>query len=473
MALTDRAPKQVRYYAMDRPPSCPCAPGADATRLLHLSQTSCRVTQPSKLLTLPVELVELIFEDVYSSARPPSRPLCRALLRFHDERHRRSRYRRVHLVGSSMLSGYTRSLQIRSSIGAACQSFRVVGGFRKRVVDIAPGLVDLVFSSLPNVRNLELEGDQLVRTFLQRADAQVPPFMPRLAQLSLEARLADRADPYHPSFLRGLSRIRRLTSLSLSLTGGTGAAAPIEPGVDFSLGKLEDLSLTNARSSTGAVDLVARCSSLSQLEISDDAEYLGDPRLLQAAAAHGTLETLSLEGKDGGDEWELPDVVKAMPTLTELRLGRGCNCVDKASFEILAHLPALETLAFGPGSDVSTARLLKLIEGKSKKHPALKNITLDCVYASYKELPDEPWSKEEGHADAVKDWLDALVLPEWTDALQPRGLSPLYLPAYDAGVDVSGTAIDAHDCEDLGEERNRAVLFLENPDEYEFYNSWR
>lgn len=435
---------EASISAQVRPPTHRTPPAA-----LHLALTlslqqlvkpSRRSLQHSKLLRLPVELLDFIFKDVYATA-PPRAPICRALLAYHDE-HNRSRFRRVKVVGSVMLSSYCQSLQIRSSIGAMCESLKVV---HSRVHSLAlavdPGLVTLLLASLSNVRYLELGGHQLVEAFLQHAAASDSSFMPHLSHLVL---LADSAgqnpDPYDPTLLCGLGNFVRLKELYLHLVVQEDNLVEIEEDVQYSCAALRKLTLIDCKSSPGAVDFIQRCTQLQILIISDSIKELVEAPFLNAVGHLGTLKTLQLSASVTGHSWKLPKAVKNLSSLDNLVLGDGCTCRDKPSFEILRRL-AVKHLEFRLGSVVSASHLLQLVGGDDK-HQYLASIVLDQVYASLGDIDElDSWREQQ---DELDDWLQGgWTLPKWNKTFSQEGLRAVIAAASRNGVVVSGEAVDA------------------------------
>lgn len=153
-----------------------------------------------------------------------------------------------------MLLSYCRSLRIRKGVGVACESFKVVGGVQRTGEDAAADSLELVFTSLPNVRNLDLDGGRLVTAFLKRAADGGSPIMPRRERLTLRGVVAGQPDPCLPSVLCGLGSFPRLEKLSFNVRVSDGELDEVQPGIVFTLGALRELALSHSESSPGAVD---------------------------------------------------------------------------------------------------------------------------------------------------------------------------------------------------------------------------
>ncbi|GAA5927725.1 hypothetical protein JCM3775_006064 [Rhodotorula graminis] len=414
---------------------------SDASTSTQLVQSVQPSMQPSKLLTLPVELLDFIFKDLYATA-PPRGPICRRLLAYHDQHHR-SRFRRVKVVGSAMLSSYCRSLKMRSSIGAMCESFKVVHTQAKSLAaPVDAALVALLLASLSNVRYLELSGNQLVTAFLARASSSEPSFMPRLVFVSLADTGGQHVDPYDPTLLCGLGRFAQLKKAQLDLVVGDGDLGEIQQQVLYSCAALRELTLIDCKSSLGAVDFIQRCDQLETLHLSDSTKSLVEAPFLNAVGRLGTLKNLELSSTTG-HSWKLPKALKNLSSLDNLILGAGCACRDKPSFGTLRDVP-ISRLVFQPGSIVSASHLLELVGGDTK-HQNLQSIVLDQVSADLGEVQDLEWREQQRE---LYDWLvGGWTLPKWNKTFSREGLEAVISAGTANGVDVSGEAVDALDLE--------------------------
>ncbi|GAA5889781.1 hypothetical protein JCM8208_001129 [Rhodotorula glutinis] len=429
-------------------PAAHCIPPAALQQALtptlqQLVESPQPSMQPSKLLTFPVELLDFIFKDVYATA-PPRAPICRALLAYHDEQHR-SRFRRVKVVGSVMLASYCRSLEIRSSIGAMCESFKAVAPRNGFMSYIAPADLALLLASLSNVRYLELEGYQLVEAFLKRGASLGPPFMPHLGDLVLRDMGGCNLDPYDPNLLRGLGTFAHLKKLRLDLAVAVshGQLVEVEQQVPYACAALRELTLVDCLSSPGAVDFIQRCTQLEELNMRDKLEGVVDGPFLDAVGHLGTLKHLELSSTIAGYSWKLPKALKNLSSLDALILGAGCTVRDKPSFEVLRRIP-ITLVEFKVGSVVSASHLLKLIDGDDK-HPHLESLVLDQVSASLGNVQDFEWRDEP---DELGHWLSyGWRLPKWSATFSREGLEALIAAGASNGVDVSGKAVDALDLE--------------------------
>ncbi|GAA5841224.1 hypothetical protein JCM9279_000583 [Rhodotorula babjevae] len=430
-----------------RPPAHRAAPTAlhlELTPTLHqLVESPQPPMPPSKLIKLPTELLDLIFKDVYAT-RPPYTPICRALLPYHDKLHR-PRFRRVKVVGSVMLASYCGSLKIRSSIGALCESFKVVHTQAKSLaIPVDPPLIDLLLSSLPSVGYLELSSHHLVDTFLERAATSGPSFMPHLAHLVLSADSGGQhPDPYDPSLLLGLGALTRLKKLYLHLVVDEGELVEVQQDVQYSCAALRELTLVDCKSSPGAVDFIQRCTQLETLNLLDDLKALVEAPFLDGLGQLGTVTTLKLSSTVTGHSWKLPKALKNLSSLDNLILGEGCACRDKPSFEILRHIP-IKHVAFKLGSVVSAPHLLELVGGDNK-HEHLNLLVLNQVWADLGEVQDLSWREQRRELD---DWLSGgWTLPKWNKTFSREGLEAIIAAGARSGVVVSGEAVDALDLE--------------------------
>ncbi|BGP39026.1 hypothetical protein JCM10449v2_002964 [Rhodotorula kratochvilovae] len=408
------------------------------------------VVQTSKLLALPAELLDMIFEEVCAEWPGPGL-ICRALLRFHDQYHRK-RFRRVKIVGSNQLASYCRSLRMRSSVGAMCKSFKLVHDERcdAPYVSLDYSDVSLLFASLPNVRNLEIV-DDLVEGFLKLANSSEVTFMPRLAEISLNARLPGVRDPYHPSMLSGLAKFRRLEGmyLLLDVEDVSETLDEVKPEHDYTL-NVQVLALVLEQVPPGAADILARCKLLREPAVVGPVQSITDARIIGAATLVGTLETVGLHAfTDDKVSWKVPKHLKKLTNLTTLVLGHGCTCRDVGSFDTLRRLP-LERLYVRAGTVVSTAYLYTLLRGKGKIR-SLKLVQLDNVVADLGNVMRLKWPNDRRELDK---WLHGgWVLPKWTKTFSREGVEALMEASEVSGVQLTGSAVEAPRIEDLIKEK--------------------
>ncbi|BGP39009.1 hypothetical protein JCM10450v2_002966 [Rhodotorula kratochvilovae] len=437
----------------------------------HLVTPFKPVVQTSKLLALPAELLDIIFKDVYAQRTPPG-PICRALLRFGDDsEYHREGFRRVRVIGTHGLSSYCKSLEIRSSIGAKCESFTVFRSSVHRVDDLPASQVSLLLSSLHNLNRLVLRGEQLVKEFLDRAATNQGNFMPHLGELDLEVAFADGVHPYHPSYLKGLATFINLRKLSLSLTVDDLPGSLDKD--DYALVHLQSLTFTATTAIFGAADLVKRCPGLSELHIADGPEMNKVSPILAAAANLKTVTHLSLEGASK-TSWKLPKELKSFTTLKTLVVGRGCTCRDKPSFALLRRVP-FTALEFGAGSIVSASHLLGFITG-DEQHPTLVELELNNVEARSQDVQSLDWREERG---MLYDWLEGgYRLPMWAKTFSRKGLEALVGAAERERIELSGDAVEAPEIEDqIHDDKEKVEGWMEREDRREWrhkeiYGRW-
>ncbi|GAA5927664.1 hypothetical protein JCM3775_006046 [Rhodotorula graminis] len=401
--------------------------------------------QPAKLLTLPVELLDIIFWMAYPW-RYMSGPICRDLLRYWDQRRRRS-FRRVQIGNLAKLSSFHRSYAIRTSICGAFESFTVAPGKDQPadvVFDLAAGLPPALVSFMPSLQRLELHGSRVVGDFLEQAAAAPAPILPVLSDVTLVANLVGQSDPYHPALLCGLGALARLHKLHLDLDVADGNLGQIEQHVPYSCAALRELTLVHCKSSLGANDFIERCTQLADLTISSRDTAPVSTRFLSAVGKLGTVTRIHLSSSSQGRSWKLLKSLKTLSELKTLILGAGCVCDDAASFDILRLLP-ITRLEFQLGTVVSASRLLKLIDGVDK-HPYLESLVLDQVHASLGGIDDLSRRYEQ---DLIEEWLynERWTFPEWTTTFSRNFVVRLINTARTSGVTLSGGAVEAVEIE--------------------------
>ncbi|BGP39008.1 hypothetical protein JCM10450v2_002965 [Rhodotorula kratochvilovae] len=392
--------------------------------------------QTSKLLALPAELLDMIFQDFYTHCDPPA-PICRALLPYYDQ----PRFRRVRVPRLASLATFCRYLSRRPCMGTACTMFEVTCRWNRPDLELPPGVVSLLLASLPHLRSIKLNGDQLVEAFLARA-TRATPFMPCLVDIALGARMNGYDDPYDSLYLGGLANFSELKSLSLDLLASSKLrCTEANTSVDETPLPVEDLSISLAKSSPGAARLVKRCTRLKSLSISDAFVYSAPAPLLAAASTLTLLERLVLKPLPGTVLSKVPREVAALRTLTKLVLGRGTFCTDEQFVNVLCSLP-LERVEFAAGS-VFTA---ETVEDLVCDHPTLELLVLDTVHAWMDDPPHSPDNSEV----ELRGWLRCgYQLPDWSLEFEREDLDDLAELAAEEDVELVGTAVDAARVEDL------------------------
>ncbi|GAA6060270.1 hypothetical protein JCM10212_003970 [Sporobolomyces blumeae] len=167
------------------------------------------------------------------------------------------------------------------------------------------------------------------------------------------------------------------------------------------------------------------------------------------------------------------------PSLKSLTLEGSECCIDTAFAAFLSPL-ALREVTFGAGVDLSLEGLLSVVQGPSK-HPTLRRIVLNHVTActgtfaddlsvsefekfvhsaesddgdGYDRYSRRDYRLRDDHEDDVTadELLDDWSLPDWYAAFDRGDMESFCQIAREQGFEVSGTALDAADVEDLWEE---------------------
>ncbi|GJN89827.1 hypothetical protein Rhopal_002816-T1 [Rhodotorula paludigena] len=384
------------------------------------------------LLSLPAELLNKIFEDVYSSWQCPRVP--------------------VKFWSLSLLVSLEKSLAIRPSIGGVCTSFKVDD---ECIDENEPGLgVVRTLRLLPNLEYLKLVGDSLVRSVLDNSSSTELPCL-HLRVLVLVAPLRDRADPYHPSYFRAVpySVVRVILRLEGSNKQSSRALAVTE---DLELPSARLLGLTLSGAPSNASSLVEACPELQLLDIRGDMLSSAAIDAVAAAAKLDGLKTLDLTGTTAG--WKIPEALKYATSLKTLVLRMGGRCADKASFDVLRRLP-LQHLEFGGQMVVSAAYLVKLIDGPARIQ-TLKTLVLDHLGADLGEIDDFVWKHDP---DAVEAWLSyGYKRPGWTKTFPREAIDNITAACQVRDIELRGKTLRAPDTEDLIDaKRNEAQMWLE------------
>ncbi|BGP03061.1 hypothetical protein RTBOTA2_005684 [Rhodotorula toruloides] len=392
--------------------------------------------QASALLSLPAELLEAIFKDVYTHAAPRVPP-CRALLPLHDKLLK-ARYAKVKIVGSDMLERYSTAVQTRSPVGLACQPLKVMSSYHfphKKLSGIAFHKFSL---PLRNLRNLDVDNMQFVTAFVEHLEKSSAPPFPHLASLALTP------SEHEPVAVHALRKLTSLTSMTLALyRAAIAVEGQDETGVT-TLPKLTFISLAiRGGDFSSNVQLVASALALRTLNIKHYVANDSYGALLDAAAKLGTVTELTLSGA-GSPSWKTPKQLKSFTRLADLTLGSGCTTRDALTFELLRRLP-LQSLHFGSDTIVSSDHVLALITGTDKLD-SLQTVTLDNIYADCDDVQQWDWHRD---IDALYQWLKkGYTKPRWTKTFSRQGCQTFIDAAESEGITLSGSSVEAIDIED-------------------------
>ncbi|BGO95107.1 hypothetical protein NBRC10512_006391 [Rhodotorula toruloides] len=423
--------------------------------------------QASTLLSLPTELLEAIFKDVYTHVAPRVPP-CRALLPLHDKLLK-ARYVRVKIVGSDTLARYSRAVQTRSAVGLVCQSLRITSNDLFPHYELSGIAFQKSFLPLRNLRKLEVDNTQFVIAVIEHLGKSAASPFPHLSSLALTPSEDD------PVAIHTLRKLTSLTSMTLALSCPFIAMEDQDETSVTSFTKLTFISLAIRDGDlSSVVQLVASASAVRTLVVKHYAANDAYGALLDAAAKLGTVTKVTLIGAVSpvSPSWKAPKQLKSFTCLTNLTLGSGCTPRDVPTFQLLRRLP-LQSLRFGPDTIVSSDHVLSLITGTDKLD-SLKSVTLDNIYAHCDDVHRWDWRRD---IDALYHWLEeGYTKPRWTKAFSRQGCQKLIDAAESEGIILSGSSVEAIDIEDhINMHKDDVECFLEHQrrhDRREFGFRW-
>ncbi|GAA5905798.1 hypothetical protein JCM6882_000462 [Rhodosporidiobolus microsporus] len=404
-------------------------------------ETRAVIGPEDRLSTLPVELLEWIFELAYEGDKcTTTGPISRALLPFD----RRERFKHVEVKGVKQLR---RLCGLAKSSSHLCQLVHEVscqscdGGEGEWEHPTRPRLQQL-FSALPNIRTLNVcwDSDELLDFVL--SPSAYGTFTSRLCSLSvapsaegewdflhlnrlpdinvLTAKLNYCEDVYSFSFIRqGEARIRYITSLTIT-------------GVYFNYPSISRLLRAFVALRSVVLDSAADEPTFNTL----------------VPSLHHDITSLSLLTITCFDDYSAPcdHLLLSFTQLSSLTLGEGI--FDHLTlFSNLRRLPALTSLTFNRGAIVSASDLLALISGPLR-HSSLTRLTLDMLTPGkrgWRIQEDGKGRLHPSHASGKKHVGPHWILSEFTDPderFSTSGVEALVGAGKNNGVRVVGSAVE-------------------------------
>ncbi|BGP10966.1 hypothetical protein JCM10049v2_006860 [Rhodotorula toruloides] len=425
--------------------------------------------QSSPLLRLPVELLYVIFNEVYAR-RPLEGRLCRALLHLQDDLVK-SKYRRVKLVGSQAVVQYAQTIEARYMLGRACESMTITSDEKRPHDELTDVDLEAFFANLPNLRRFSCDSTQLCVAFvsLLRSPGRTP--FPQLEELDL-------SPPNSLSFpVNSLLKLSSLADLEIAnYRPVSNAPDDVEDEEPILLPRLASINLDflDGGDVRGIVPLLHRTCNLQSLTLTSFRPNEEYHALLKAAGDLGTINDLSLSGP-GKKSWELTEHLRPFKHLTRLNVGRRCALLDAETVKFLRRRP-LEYLRFGPGAILSANLLLDLVSGTTK-HRHLKKLVLDNISARCNEfwswensVGQGSWCEQcdgyfcvcdEGYFEYMifaSDWLDyGYRVPRWTKAFSRQGCESLVAATKTGKIKLFGSAVAAVTLEDRIRKNQQSV----------------
>ncbi|GAA5895866.1 hypothetical protein JCM6882_001398 [Rhodosporidiobolus microsporus] len=389
------------------------------------------------LLRLPAELLDAIFELAYEDEKP-SEPLCRALLPFHQSEV----YRNVEVDTVRRLNLFRRVVRDEAEVRSLVKSLEVDSSNEEDLLVLPePRNFVSLLNRLPQLRRLALQGFDAFHFDAVLANA-ASISLPRLRQLEVQ-----------PSRWVTLSPQTTLTSLAafsslheLTLRIDHFANSFFSPSVVVTMPSVQSLTLVSARPEFSTpLNIEALFPRLRNLSLSDETSWptyrevlLRTPPTLSAL----TLQSAALLNGEQYPELFLTDVLGRFTQLAHLEL---CEDVfDPSTILPILHLLAnLRHLVFGPGAPVSDNLLLSLVDPDTKPS-ALQRLTLNYVEAQRGDsIEDHDWSLSLQAGETDGHTYPGWEAPYWNFDSSETGLWAAQTSAWESGIEVDGTALDA------------------------------
>ncbi|GAA5905765.1 hypothetical protein JCM6882_000452 [Rhodosporidiobolus microsporus] len=369
-------------------------------------ESTCRAAPTDRLSTLPVELLEWIFELAYEDGEHTTTgAISRALLPFD----RKERFKRIQRPSPPFLRRLFSSLPNLRILNAGWHSDTIL---------------DFVFSPLVHgtLSSIHLLG---VAPYASGDwDFQHLDRMPNVRSLYVDLTVC-----YDPSNFPGLeyadARFPSITSLTLKGSKGYNEMFSFNTrSVAAFLGAFPD-----AR--TVVLEDTTRAPAFDQLLPSLPRE----------------ITSLSLLTARCSDHYSAPcdDLLPRFSHLTSLTLGM--DIFNRyAAVENLRALPSLTSLTFALGADISASYLLSFVSG-STRHPSLTRLTLDVITLGKRgwRIQQDGGGKlhprhDEGEQHTSPDW----VIPEYAPygRFYTADVEDLVKAGEKSGVEVVGSAVE-------------------------------
>ncbi|BGP15025.1 hypothetical protein JCM10213_002830 [Rhodosporidiobolus nylandii] len=419
---------------------------------------------------LPAELLRLIFRLAYPKrGSRPSAPLSKALLPFFLERV----YDVVEVRSYAALGKLCKVVAASPKLALVTEEFsalipwagsEVVNGETQQVEQVPPSrlhgdeLIDL-FRSLTRLEAFTVEGSTHLARLIFDPVIALDCF-PSLVNLSLTCTFAGIADPFHPGNFSSLPLYNTLDSFRLVVRrAGSTLRPPLKPYRTPRSPIFPPMFriVLEGPLSDGSADYFAEAfSSIGQLSLLVFSATSSLPALLSALRQH--LYRLDLHAFAPAYSFGLGRSLSAFTGLTDLNVSGSATSPAPAYYDTLRALPLLRTLTIGPMSRVPASELCGLISG-TRKHPALRRLVLDNVQAKMGTRIDEDADGVPAGNGYDEDWrpYDDWVLPVWPAAFSVASFRELLYKAEMAGIEVTGSALDALGVEEAYELEFEAV----------------
>ncbi|GAA5909798.1 hypothetical protein JCM6882_002677 [Rhodosporidiobolus microsporus] len=404
------------------------------------------VEPTDRLSTLPVELVERIFELAYEDKKHTATgPISRALLPFD----RKERFKHVEVKSTEQfvrLVSTVREISVHKFIRTlACT------GVEDTLAAPSEQEIKFFLGRLSRLSHLALKSAcaPILRVVLSAFYARVHP--PSLTSVTF-CPSAHWDNPVDPSNFARPATFRTLTCLNLELELDPEHVAQLPYQLSpVALPFVEHLTLHRSVVDLSAVATLANsCPSLQSLELDSTVLVTHFHSLIPLLLPQ--LRSLRLK-LSPCPTWPLPaqhpcdHLLHQFSQLTELHLGNG-HFSHHTLLASLSALPSLSRLTFGRGACVFMHVLLAFVDG-STRLPSLSTLTLDIVERGTRgqRLPDDLGGKL--HPDGSYETFR--MAPGWTEPpfdlafpfFSPWDLIDLVAAGQAQGVVVGGEAIEA------------------------------
>ncbi|GAA6029832.1 hypothetical protein JCM8097_001069 [Rhodosporidiobolus ruineniae] len=410
---------------------------------------------PSKLLSLPVELLHAIFSLAYPpSGRRPTTPICKALhpllLDLVYAKPTLKSYAAVEKLCATVTAKPEMGALVKDLIVSIPWASRKLNKPTKEhgIPELLPRKAVLhLFSSLKNARSLEIHGSTpLVRLVLLPETAVAA--LPAMQLVVLDCTFRGWDDPFHPAHYAALPFYRHLNSLCLvvnrlpsSIESSLSDASWVPPLV---FPCLSQFSIEGPIASSMSVrNLLSAFDNIVVLYLIDNISKASILPVLHSLPSGIRLFELAIDSDWGVYDHRLETFLPTWDSLEVVEFAGFTAATSPSFYDTLRALPNLATLRFGLDASVSTDELTALISGP-RKHPSLKTVILEHTSGKMgtrieDDADGEPFYDSDDEPSVYGDWR----LPVFTASCSRKGLKALLEVAAGSGVKVEGNAVDA------------------------------
>ncbi|GAA5949887.1 hypothetical protein JCM3765_007724 [Sporobolomyces pararoseus] len=426
---------------------------------------SVLTSRPSGLFKLPGELLYQIFDDVYinwsqaepsliGSERPPTSPLCRALVPFQRQGLYRNAFVNVRqnsirffksILAQPRLASLVTSLTLKIPVNSASQSSsRAV---RNSTGQVSAEEIQSCFSSFRNLEHLTLQDHTTIHFPSLLSILTSDTLSPKCTSIMLSIPC------YNQDALASLPLNPKSFSLEVAEWQNSTIVAKKDTVHRSPFSSLSDLTLTRFPRADyhnkARLDFLARCASLRRLTLHgfNESQMV---ELLYLPSRESLTQLSLLGGPAFGPTIPLDQVLRYFPNLRQLTLAINySNERYKDGFTDAVRRLSLEILIFAPPEQPPLS-VLEALLSPPNQHPTLRKLQLDCVDrvgtigTRLSTIPLRFSSIQSGMKVAINDLFpEDWDIPRFPPEYSIGQLKALQFVGSENGVQVAGKIFEA------------------------------